>query len=126
MDSSRIIEEAFLKITVSEKMMQLRINQIRLSVLHERKEKGKSLTRAEKKEYAELMFEHFMFSPCSPKNNIVKNENGEILGILSGEAINNTGKYIKMFLNGCEKLIPFKSLIDADFSPERIVFIVAY
>lgn len=127
MSNRQETEEAFLEITVSTKEMRLMINQIRLSDLHERKEKGESLTQAEKKEYAELIFKHFMFCPQSPKNNIVKNENGDILGIPIGQAIEtDTGKkYIRMFLNGREKQVPFESLIDADFSPERIIFIVA-
>lgn len=125
MSNRQEIEAAFLEITVSKKELQLRINQIRLSDLHRRREKGESFTQVEKKEYAELIFEHFMFCPHSPKNNIVKDENGKILGIPIGKAVDNTGKYIRMFLNGCEKQVLFESLIDANFSPERIVFIVA-
>lgn len=127
MSNHQEIKEAFLKITVSEKLMQLRINQIRLSGFHERKEKGELLTQVEKKEYAKLVFEHFMFCPHSPGNNIVKNESGEILGIPNGKAIEfGTGKeYIKMLLNGCEKQVPSESLIDADFFLEGFVLIVA-
>lgn len=128
MSNRQKIEGAFLGITVSEKMMQLRIDQIRLSGLHKRKEKGESLNQAERKEYAKLIFEHFMFCSHSPGNNIVKNESGEVLGIPVGQTIEtNTGKKcIKIFSEGREeKQVPFESLIDAEFYSDRIIFIVA-
>ncbi|OGZ32396.1 MAG: hypothetical protein A3H02_00575 [Candidatus Niyogibacteria bacterium RIFCSPLOWO2_12_FULL_41_13] len=101
-----------------------------LRVLQEKIDKEIELSEGEKKEYAKSIFWHFMYCPCSLKNNMVEDERGNCLGRATGETVNARGeKFIRISVakSGKELLIPQEKLFNAEIRDnlEMIVFIVA-